>query len=146
MAWIECVRCEKLQRDFVAWTSALIAPVHPVLHWVSCSYVTIRNAPKHYERLQNMSLGSNGVDQVCSLRKLSLQLCGTNFCSSSAYIAPSFVRQPNGSKYTRIAQNAPKHEFRVQWGWIGCVRCEKFRRDFVLPTFALVLPVLHRAS
>ena len=51
-------------------TFALIAPVHPVLHRVSCSYEMIPNAPKHYERLQNMSLGSNGVDQVCSLRKL----------------------------------------------------------------------------
>jgi hypothetical protein len=33
--------------------------------------------------------------------------------------------------------------------WIGCVRCEKFRRDFVLRTFALVAsvrPVWHRIS
>ena len=67
-----------------------------------------------------MSLGSNGVDQVCSLRKLSTRLRGTNFCSSSAYFASSFVRQPNGSKYTRIVQNAPKHEFRVQWGGSVC--------------------------
>ena len=70
MGWIECVRCEKLQRDFVARTFALIAPVHPVLHQV-CSYETIPNAPKHYETHQNMSLGSNGVDQVCSLRKIT---------------------------------------------------------------------------
>ena len=28
-------------------------------------------------------------------------------------------------------------------GWIRCVRCEKFRRDFVAQTFALVRPVLH---
>ena len=26
-------------------------------------------------------------------------------------------------------------------GWIGCVHCEKFRRDFVARTFALVRPV-----
>ena len=34
-------------------------------------------------------------------------------------------------------------------GWIGCVRCEKSRRDFVARTFALlapVHPVLHRVS
>jgi len=129
MGWIGCVRCEKFRRDFVE----------------------------------------------------------TNFL---AHFAPSFVRQPNGSKYTRIVQNAPKHEFRVQWGgsgaivatnsdvtlcyehlhlfslfctefhkptklsqmhpnstkrdktwlldtmgWIGCVRCEKFRRDFVETNF-----------
>src|SRR6185312_11027421 len=31
-------------------------------------------------------------------------------------------------------------------GWIGCVSCEKFRRDFVARTFVLVQPVLHRIS
>ena len=30
--------------------------------------------------------------------------------------------------------------------WITCVRCEKFRRDFVARTFALVQSVLHRVS
>src|SRR6185312_13140637 len=33
--------------------------------------------------------------------------------------------------------------------WIGCLRCEKFRCDFVARTFsliALVRPVLHRVS
>ena len=27
-------------------------------------------------------------------------------------------------------------------GWTGCVRCEKFRRDFVARTFALVLALV----
>ena len=31
-------------------------------------------------------------------------------------------------------------------GWIGSIRCEKFRHDFVARTFALVRPVLHRFS
>ena len=31
-------------------------------------------------------------------------------------------------------------------GWIGCVCCEKFRRDFVARTFAPVRPILHRVS
>ena len=66
-ALIGCVRCEKSQRDFMAQTFALIAPVHSVLHRVSCSYETIPNAPKHYATHQNMSLGSNGVDWVRSL-------------------------------------------------------------------------------
>ena len=67
MACIRSVRCEKTRRDFVAPTFALIAPVHPVLHQVSCSYETIPIAPGHYETDQNMSLGSNGMDQVHSL-------------------------------------------------------------------------------
>ena len=71
MGWIGCVRCEKSRRDFVAQTFALIAPVHPVLHRVTCSYETIQNAPKHYETHQNMSLRSNVVDQVHSLQKIT---------------------------------------------------------------------------
>ena len=66
--WVRLLR--KNRRDFVARTFALIAPVHPVLHRVSCSYETIPNAPKHYATHQNMSLGSNGVDLVRSLRKI----------------------------------------------------------------------------
>ena len=34
-------------------------------------------------------------------------------------------------------------------GWIGCVRCEKFRYEFVERTFAIIAPVqpvLHEAS
>ena len=45
---IGCVRCEKSRRDFVAQTFALIAPVDPVLHRVSCSYETNPNASQHY--------------------------------------------------------------------------------------------------
>ena len=62
MGRIGCIRWEKLQRDFVAWTFALIAPVQYVLHQVSCNYEMNPNAPKHYETYQNMSLGSHGVD------------------------------------------------------------------------------------
>ena len=32
MGWIMCVHCKKLQRDFVARTFVLIAPVQYVLH------------------------------------------------------------------------------------------------------------------
>ena len=60
MVWIECVRCEKLQCDFVARTFVLIEPGQYVLQQVSCSYGTFLNAPKYYETHQNISLGSNG--------------------------------------------------------------------------------------
>ena len=68
---------------------------------------------------QNMSLGPNGVNRVCSLRKIMTRLCGTNFCTSSARFALCFVRQPNGSKYIQIVQNTPKHVFGVQWSGSG---------------------------
>ena len=77
------------------------------------------NAPKLYEMRQNMSLGSNGVDRVRSLRNDSTQHRGTNFCTSSEGFAPSFVRQLHGPKCTQTVRNAPKHEFWVQWGGSG---------------------------
>src|SRR6185437_10286019 len=113
MERITCVCYEKFRRDFVARTFAL---ARPVLHRVSYSNQTVPNAPKLYETHQNVSLGSNGVDQMRLLRKIPKRLRGTNFCTSSARFAPSFVRQPNGSECTQIVRNAPKCHFRVQWG------------------------------
>ena len=80
MGWIGCAHCEKLWCDFVAWTFALNAPVHPVLHRVYCRNKTIPSATETYETRQNLSLGSYGLDRVCSLRKILTQLRGTNFC------------------------------------------------------------------
>ena len=71
-------------------------------------------------------LGSNGVGRKCSLRKIPTRLRGTNFCTSSARFAPSFVKQPNGPKCTQMVRNAPKCQFRVQWGGSGA---------FVVKTF-----------
>jgi len=122
MGRIGCVRCEKSRCDFMARTFVLIAPVHPVLHRVSCSYETITDEHKHYETYQNMSLGSNGVDWVCSLRKIPMWLRGMNFginCTSSPYFASSFMYLRNDPKCTQTLYNAPKHEFRVQWSGLG---------------------------
>jgi len=80
--------------DFVARTFALIAPVQPALHQASCSNETIQNAFKHYETLQNMSLGSNGVDRVRLLRKIPMRFHGTILCinsTSSTRFAPRVV-------------------------------------------------------
>ena len=68
---------------------------------------------------QNISLGPNRVNQVCLFRKIKMRLCGTNFCTSSACSALSYVMQPNGPKCIQIVQNTPKDEFRVQWGGSG---------------------------
>ena len=95
IGWIECVLCEKILCDFMAQTCALIAPVQPVLHRVSCSNETLTNVPKHYEMHQFMSLGSNGVDLVRSLPEIPMRVRGSNFCincTSSAYFAPSFMQ------------------------------------------------------
>jgi len=90
---IGCVRWKKSRPDFVARTFALMVPVDPVLHWVSCSYETIPNAPKHYATHQNMRFGCNGVDWVRSLWKIPTWYRGTNFCISTSWprFAPSFM-------------------------------------------------------
>jgi len=86
------------------------------------SFVRQPNGPEctqWYEMHQNISLGSNEVDQVRSLRKILTRLCGTNFCTSSACLVPGFVRQPNSPECTQIVRNTPKRQFRVQWGGSG---------------------------
>ena len=65
---------------------------------------TVQNAPKLYETHQNLSIGSNGVDRVRWLQKIPVRLRGTNFCTSSARFAPSFVSQPNCTKCTKIVR------------------------------------------
>ena len=90
----------------MAQTSALIAPVQPILHRVSYSNETLPNIPKFYETDQNMSLGSNGVDQVRSLRKIPMRLRGKNFCINFAPVQP-VLHQASGSN--EILPNTPKH-------------------------------------
>ena len=105
MGWIGC--CKKSRCD-VAQTFALITPVHPVLHRVSCSYETIPNAPKNYETHQNMSLGSNGVDQVHSLRKIQCDSVARNFVliEPALYVLTqvscSYGMIPNALKYYEL--------------------------------------------
>ena len=152
MGWIGCIRCENFRRDFVARTFALIEPVHPILHRVSCGNKMLPNATKHYETHQNMSLGSDVVDWANLLQTFLTQICGSNFCincNSSACFETSTVKQRNSPKCSQTLRNKTKQEFRVQWGRISCIRYEKFGHDFVARTFALIAlvhPVSHRVS
>ena len=118
MGWIRCVRCEKLQHDFVARTFKLIEPVQYVLQQVSCSYETIPNTPKHYETHQNISLGYNWVDQVRWLRKITTWLRGTKFCincTSLVCFATSFMQLRNDPKCTQILRNLSLGSNGVDW-------------------------------
>ena len=109
------------------------------LNGPECTQV-VRNEPKR-------QFGSNRVDRVRSLRKIPMRLRGTNFCTSSARFAPSFVRQPNGPECTQIVRNARKRQFTLQWGGSDAfVAKNSDKKDFVAQTFALVRPVLHRVS
>ena len=116
------MRCQKSRRDIVARTFALIAPVHPVLYQASCSYETIPNAHKHFETHQNMSLGSNGVDQV---RLLGKKLLRDFVARTFALIAPvqyvlhqvscSFETIPNAPKYYKTYRNISLGSNGVDW-------------------------------
>ena len=105
MGWIGCVRCEKFWCDFMARTSALIAPVQPVLHRLSCSNQTLPNAPKYSETQQNMNLGCNGVDLVRSLWKFRCDFVARTF----ALIAPVQPILYQASCSNETIQNAFKH-------------------------------------
>src|SRR6185295_12231069 len=113
--------------DWVHWLQKIPTRLHGTNFCCSSahfapSFVSQPNGPKCTKNVrthQNMNLGPNGVDRVRSLRKIPTRLHGTNFCTSSARFAPSFVRQPNGPKGTQIVQNVPKHQVFVQWGRPG---------------------------
>ena len=141
MVWIGSVRCEKFRLDFVAQSFALIAPIWHVLQQVSCSRETVPNAPKQIEMHQNMILGSIGVDQERSLRKILTRHRGKNFCincTSLAHfraIAKWSQMHPNGKK-------PPNHEFRVQW----CVSWAFVVKNWTFTLIAQVWRVLHQVS
>src|SRR6185312_12064763 len=103
MGWIECVLCEKFRCDFMAQTCALIAPVQPVLHRVSCSNETLTNTPKHYKNAPKHEFRDQWGDRVRSLPKIPMRVRGTNFCINC----------------TQTLQNATIHEFSAQWGGSG---------------------------
>ena len=119
MGSMGCVRCEKLQRDFVARTFALIAPDQYVLQQVSCSYETIPNAPKYYETHRNISIGSNGVNWLHSFHKIPRDFVSRTF----VLIAPvryvlhqvscSYETIPNGPKYCETDRNISLGSYRA---------------------------------
>ena len=135
----------------MARTFALIAPVQPIRHRVTCSNETIQNAPKHYKTHQFMSFASNGVDRVRSLWKTQMRFCGTNFFINCT-VQPILHRVPCSNE---TLPTAPKHYEMLQnmslvpMGWIECVLCEKLWCDFMAQTCTLIAPVqpiLHRVS
>src|SRR6185437_612793 len=121
MGRIGCVRCEKSRRDFMARTFALIAPVHSVLHRVSCSYETIPNAPKQCAMHQNMSLGSNGWT-ACVRREKSRRDFLPRAFALIALVHPilhlvscSYETIPNAPKHYEMHQNMSLESNGVDW-------------------------------
>src|SRR6185369_10453499 len=116
MGWIACVRCQKFRCDFVAQTFALIAPVQPISHRVSCSNETFQNAPKHYKTLQNMSLVPMVWIECVLCEKFRCDSMAQT-CALIAPVQPVLHRVSYSNETVTNApkhyENAPKHEFRV---------------------------------
>jgi len=103
-----------------------------------CSQI-VRNAPKRQFTVQWG--GSDAFvlknSDATSWHKL-LHYFGP-FCTEFRKATKRSRMHPNSTKQTKTSIYGAM-------GWIGCDRCEKFRRDFVAQTFALARPVLHRVS
>ena len=124
--WVRSLQ-KKFWCDFVVRTSALIAPVQPVLHRVSCCNEKLPNATKHYETHQNMSLGSNGVDRFRSLRKIPMRLRGTNF-SLVAPVQPVLYRASCSNKTIHNASKHYKTHQNMSLGPYGVDRVHSLRK------------------
>jgi len=123
MGCTRCVHCKNVRCDLVGQTFALIAPSQAILHRVLCNNETITNAPKHYETHKNMSLGSNVLDRVRSLRKIPSQLHGTNFCTNCT----SSASLHHFSCGNEMIKNAPKHYKTHQNMSLGSNRVDRVR-------------------
>src|SRR6185312_12775400 len=99
----------------------------------------VANAPKRKFRVQWVGSGAFVAknSDANSWHEL-LHLFGL-FCTEFGKATKRLRMYPNGTKRTKTSVWGPM-------GWIGRVRCEKFRRDFVARTFALVRAVLQRVS
>ena len=95
MGWIECVLCEKFWCDFMAQTCALIAPVQPVLHRVSCSNETNPKCTQTRRKKPILEFRVQWGGSRVFVAKNSMRFRTTNFCincTSSAYFASSFMQ------------------------------------------------------
>ena len=117
MGWIRCVRCEKLQRDFVARMFAIIAPVNP---FCTEFHEVTKQSQMHPNTMQHTKTwvyGPMGPIRCVRCEKLQRDFVARSFAIIALVnpFAPSFVQLRYDTKYTRTLWNAPKHEFRVQW-------------------------------
>ena len=83
------------------------------------SFVMQPNCPECTQIVQNALKRQFRIQQGGSgaffMKNFDATSC-TNFWTSSARFAPSFVRQSNGPECNQIVRNATKRQFRVQWG------------------------------
>ena len=105
MCRVGCVCYEKIPTSLRATNACINCTRSPRF---APSFMQLRNdnkCTKHYETHQNMSLGSNGVDQVLWFRKITTRFVAQTF----TLIAPvQYVLQQVSCSYETIP-NAPKY-------------------------------------
>ena len=123
MVCFSCVRREKFRFNFVPWTFASIA-------------LTLRYGTKHEFRVPwcvSCAFVAKSSDAT-SWHELLHQLHQYGpFCTKFSAVA----------KRSQVHPNITKHTKTWVWGpmvWIGRIRSDKFRWDFVARTFALIAP------
>ena len=142
MGSIGCVRCEKFRCDFVSRTFAL---VRPVLHRVCKATKWSRMHPNSTKCTRTSVWGPMGRIECVRCKKFRRDFVARTFavvrpfCTEFRKATKRSRMHPNSTKCTKKSVSGPM-------GWIACVRCKKFRRDFVARNFAQVRPVLHRVS
>ena len=99
----------------------------------------VRNTPKHQFTVQWGGSEKFVVKNSDATSCYKLLHYFGPFCTEFRKATKLSRMHPNSTKCIKTSVYGP------MW-WIGCVCCEKFRRDFVARTFALIRPVLHRVS
>ena len=105
--WIRCITCEKFWCDFVARTCALITPVQPILHRVSCSNETLPNAPKHYETHRTWVYGPMGWIGCVHFEKFRCDFVARTF-ALIAPVQPVLYRAWCSTKQSKMHKNTTK--------------------------------------
>ena len=112
MGWIGCVRCEKFRRDFVAPTFAPLGPC--------CTEFC--KSTKQSQMHQNCTIATNHEFRVQwggSGAFIAKNSDATSWHEIFHQLGPFWTEFQKSTKRSQMHQNctnAPKHEFRVQWG------------------------------
>ena len=121
MVWIECVHCEKLQRDFVTRTFALIAPVQYVLQQVSCSYESSQIHPNTTKRTETLVLGPMGWIGSVRYKKSRRYFVARTFALIALVhpvlhrVSCSYETCPNAAKHYATHENKSLGSNGVDW-------------------------------
>ena len=108
----------------MAQTCALIAPVQPVLHRVSCSNKTLTNAPKHYENtLKHEFRVQWGGSRAFVAKKFLCEFVARTF-ALIAPVQPISHRVPCSNE---TIQNALKHYKTHQYMILGSNGVDRVR-------------------